>query len=105
MKRYLAALLLCGCGATGQSDLTGVTLPRANAIRVLQSDNTTLYNGERATLVELRGYDNAGHLVFGPDLETYDEDMLFPGLPTETTRVEVAFQRGPGRTLAVFNSA
>jgi hypothetical protein len=109
-------LTLPGCGSSNDApssaggSFDGVVLnnglPRAgNLLRVVDPTPDLVVDGHSPTVVSVRGFNNAGQQVFGPDEEPYDSDMEFSGLPDETTRVEVDYQRAQGFSLATHTQA
>jgi hypothetical protein len=103
MKRLLAiglllALGMSGCDSTTDSFTNGQV--RVNTLRVVDPTPDLASNGQSVTIGRVTGFDSAGNRVFGPDEETYDEEMSFVGLPIQTTEVHVDYQRGQGFTLA-----
>ena len=104
MKKFLAVavlagMFLSGCGSSADDPILGGPL-RVNTLRVVDSTPDLAVNGQSVTLGRVTGFDSGGNVVFGPDEEIYDEEMVFTGLPLETTEVEVEYLRAQGFTLA-----
>jgi len=92
-----------GCGSS-QSNLSTTTGgPRVNTLRVLHPEPDALFRSHSAESVQVvyaTGYDKDGNKVFGPDEEVFDEELIFPGFPPETTEVELHYNRAQGYKLA-----
>ena len=95
----LAGLFMSGCDSTSDDPILGGPL-RVNTLRVVDSTPDLAVNGQSVTVGRVTGFDADGNRVFGPDEEIYDEEMIFTGLPVQTTEVEVEFLRAQGFTLA-----
>lgn len=93
------SLLLFGCGSE-ERDFLATSSGRTNELRVLEDVADLTVDGDPVTLARLTAFDEAGELVFGPAEESYDEEMIFRGIPDLASRVELEYQRAQGFTLA-----
>lgn len=100
----LTLFALAGCGDGNDDFVVAGTSnsPGVNTLRVVDTTPDARFQGaaQPVAQVEATGFDAAGNVVFGPDEETYDEEMVFTGLPESTTRVRLDYNRGQGYTLA-----
>jgi hypothetical protein len=109
---FLLALSLLGLSGCDSSDDSFVASQnaaaggpgRVNTLRVVDPTPDAAFGAQSqpVRLVTAKGYDAPGKVVFGPQEEVYDEEMIFSGLPDQTVRVELEYQRGQGFTLATF---
>lgn len=98
------SVLAWGCDSNGADPNTVLSL-RNNVLQITDPTPDLSVDGDPVTLARLTAFDAGGNLVYGPVEEPYDEDMVFSGLPPDTAKVELDYQRARGRTLAEFSSA
>ena len=92
---------LSGCGSSDQPWVQTQT-SRVNTLVVTDSSPNATFQGAGHPVehVSARGFDSAGQPVWGPFEETYDEEMIFSGLPDTVASVHLDYNRGQGYTLA-----
>jgi len=95
---------LVGCGSSNQSDFTATGVSRTNTLRFLDETPDISVDGDPVSLGRLTAYNENGEIIFGPDEDPYDEEMVFAGLPSETDLVLLEFQRGAGFTVGTFEA-